>query len=121
MEHLMDLYGLNANKLPFAFQFPRLPPSASHPMFGKSPADFKKQTTKQGEALGAKLDDFRQMYQKFASGLFEMNPNSVIPPGHPLFSRHQSIETLKAENSKLTKENLELKKQVQNLSKEKSH
>ena len=38
--------------------------------------------------------------------------SSIIPPGHPLFSRENSIITLKEENDKLLKENLELKKKL---------
>jgi hypothetical protein len=59
------------------------------------------------------------MYQKFASGLFDMHYPGLIPPGHPLHSRQNSIETLNAENSKLQKENLDLRKKVENLSKNK--
>jgi hypothetical protein len=41
-----------------------------------------------------------------------MNSSGLIPPGHPLFSRQNSVSTLKAENDKLLKENLELKKKL---------
>ncbi|MNC87532.1 hypothetical protein D3C83_32630 [compost metagenome] len=41
-----------------------------------------------------------------------MNSNGIIPPGHPLFNRVNSVNTLKAENDKLLKENLELKKKL---------
>ena len=51
------------------------------------------------------------MYQQYASGLLSMN-STIIPPGHPLYSRQNSIETLQATNDKLLKENLELKKKV---------
>jgi hypothetical protein len=38
---------------------------------------------------------------------------TVIPPGHPAYTRQNSIETLQTENDKLIKENLELKKKLE--------
>ena len=38
--------------------------------------------------------------------------SNILPPGHPLFSRENSLLTLKEENEKLMKENLELKKKI---------
>jgi hypothetical protein len=51
------------------------------------------------------------MYQQYASGLLSMN-TTIIPPGHPLYTRQNSVNTLKTENDKLLKENLELKKKL---------
>ncbi len=36
--------------------------------------------------------------------------SSIIPPGHPLYSRKNSVEMLQTENDKLQKENARLKK-----------
>ena len=52
------------------------------------------------------------MYRQYASGLFTMNFTGAIPPGHPLYSKQNSIDILKTENDKLLKENLELKKKL---------
>ena len=111
IEHLKELYGLNPNVSPFALQFPRLPPGILQPMPGirNSP---KQQFQSKGERITPQLKDFKEMYQKFASGLIDFNSSTLIPPGHPLFSRQNSVETLRAENNKLKKENLELKKQL---------
>ena len=70
--------------------------------------------------MSAKLQDFQHMYQQYAKTLFENAPHGLIPPGHPLYSRQNSLETLKAENSKLQKENFELKKQLDQISPKKS-
>lgn len=115
--HLMDLYGLNPNVLPIAFHFPRLPPGLTTPVFGISPNP-QNSVAKNNDSLNLKLQDFKQMYQKFAAGLFDMHYPGLIPPGHPLYSRQNSVETLNAENSKLQKENLELRKKVEKLSKD---
>ena len=117
--HMMDLYGLNPNIQPFAFQFPRLPPGLSHPMQNIN-KDSKKETfSKNNESINTKLENFQEMYQKFASGLLDFTFPGIIPPGHPLYSRQFSVETLQSERDKLLKENLELKKQLEKLSKEK--
>ena len=49
------------------------------------------------------------MFQQHAAGLLTMN-SSIIPPGHPLYNRKNSVEMLQTENDKLQKENARLKK-----------
>ena len=115
--HLNDMYGPNPNMISIALQFPRLPPGLTHPRFRVDGKDLKNKISKDGDKINTKLEDFHQLFQKYASGLFEMSYPGVIPPGHPLYTRQPSIETLKSENSKLQKENLELKKQVEKLNK----
>jgi len=63
-------------------------------------------------SINPKLNDFQQMYKKFASGLIGVN-TSLIPPGHPLFNRLNSSALLQTENEKLRKENQELKQQIE--------
>ena len=111
LNHLREVYGLNPNVMPYAFQFPRLPPGLFNPINGihNSP---KEQFATKGNNLNPQLKDFKEMYQKFASGLIESHPSALIPPGHPLYSRQNSVDTLRAENSKLKQENIELKKQL---------
>lgn len=111
INQLRELYGLNPNVMPFALQFPRVPPGLFHPMMGINNSP-KTQFAKNGQKLNPQLKDFKEMYQKFASGLMDHNPTAIIPPGHPLYSRQNSIETLRTENSKLKQENIELKKQL---------
>jgi hypothetical protein len=115
--HLMDLYGLNPNIQPYAFQFPRVPPSLSHPM--QNTNKISKKNSHTNESLIPKLEDFQQMYRKYASGILDMIFPGIIPPGHPLYSRHFSVEILQSERDTLLKENLELRKKLEKLSKEK--
>ena len=117
--HLMDLYGLNPNNHPYAFQFPRIPPGFSHPTQKISNNPKKEMFSKSNESINTKLENFQEMYQKYASGLLNMTSPGIIPPGHPLFSRQYSVETLQSERDKLLKENLELKKQIEKLTKQK--
>ena len=112
IKHLEDLYGLNPNIPHMAFQFPRLPPGLNHPMFKVYENPLKEQFSQQTATINQKLQGFQQMYRDYAAGLLSMR-SSVVPPGHPLYSRQNSVETLQTENDKLQKENIELKKKLE--------
>jgi hypothetical protein len=111
-KQLMDLYGLNPNIPHLALQFPRLPPGLSTPMFKIFENPMKEKFADDNAMINKKLRGFQQSYQKYASGLLTMNSSGIISPGHPLFTQQNSVNTLKAENDKLLKENLELKKKL---------
>lgn len=112
VKHLQNLYGLNPNIPHMAFQFPRLPPGLTNPMFKIHESPMKEQFLQNAATINQKLQGFQHMYQQYASGLLSMNSN-VIPPGHPLYTRQNSIEMLQNQNDKLLQENLELKKKLQ--------
>ena len=118
IKHLQDLYGLNPNIPHLAFQFPRLPPGLPNSMFKINENPMRKQFLQDAETVNQKLRGFQHMYQQYASGLLSRN-SKVIPPGHPLYTRQNSVETLQTENDKLLKENLELKKKLEKESKSK--
>jgi len=120
MKHIQDLYGLNPNIPHIALQFPRLPPGLTHPMFKIYENPIKEQFSKEVASINQKLQGFQQMYQQYATGLLSMN-SSIIPPGHPLYSKQNTVQTLKATNDKLLKENLELKKKVEKENTSKLH
>lgn len=112
IKHLKDIYGLNPNIPHLALQFPRLPPGLINPIFKIFENPLKEKFAEDNATINKKLQGFQQSYQRYASGLLTMNSNGIIPPGHPLFNRQNSVNTLKAENDKLLKENLELKKKL---------
>ena len=112
LRHLKDLYGLSEDIPHRAFLFPRLPPGITHPMFKVFDNPAKGKFIKNAMQLEKKLDGFQKLYQQHASGLMTMN-SSIVPPGHPMHSEKNSIENLKAENDKLLKQNLELKKKLE--------
>lgn len=92
--------------------FPRFPPGISPPSLGViNQKRLKEKFFTDNASINTKLNDFNQMYQKFASGLFEL-AYPALPPGHPLYSRLESTVSLKNENDKLKKENIDLKKQI---------
>jgi len=111
MKHMKDLYGMNPNIPHIALQFPRLPPGLTHPMFKIYENPMKEQFSEEVESINQKLQGFQQMYQQYATGLLSMN-SSIIPPGHPLYNKQNTVQTLQATNDKLLKENLQLKKKV---------
>ena len=111
MRHLQDLYGLNPNLPHMAFQFPRLPPGLNHPLSPIHQNQMKSQLSQHDETLNQKLQGFQKMYQEYASGLLSRE-SPIVPSSHPLFTGRNSIQTLKTENDKLIKENLELKKKL---------
>ena len=111
-KQLKDLFGLNPNIPHLSLQFPRLPPGLSNPLFKIFENPMKEKFIEDNALINKKLQGFQQSYQKHVSGLLTMNSGMVIPPGHPLFSHQNSVMSLKAENDKLLKENLELKKKL---------
>ncbi len=98
-----------------ALQFPRLPPGLTHPMFNIHKNPVKEQFSRDAETINQKLQGFQNMYQQYASVL--LTGNQIIPPSHPLYTKQNSLQTLKAENDKLLKENAELKKKLEKQSK----
>ena len=112
IKQLRDIYGLNPNIPHLALQFPRLPPELTNPLFKIFENPMKEKFAEDNALINKKLQGFQQSYQKYASGLLTMNSGGLIPPGHPLFNQQNSVSTLKAQNDKLLKENLELKKKL---------
>lgn len=103
--HLMDLYGMGPHT-PMALQFPRLPPGPGNPHMPRP--------QRMHEIIPQlRLEDHTRMLQEYAAGLLTMASPGVIPPGHPLYNKRGSIETLQTENSKLRKENADLKKRLE--------
>ena len=100
----------------FSFLIPdtlRYPPSANLPSGLINTSKLKQQLSTDNAALNLKLQDFTEMYHQMASGLLNMSSNTLIPPGHPIHSRKNSVTILKEENKKILKENIELKKKLE--------
>ncbi len=91
----------------------RYPPNANIPSGLVNAPRLNEKLSSDIASLNPKLDDFVQMYQKMAAGLFNMSLDKLIPPGHPMYSNENSITLVKTENEKLLKENFELKKRLE--------
>ena len=108
-----DIYD---NTTDFSFLTPdalRYPPGANLPSGLVNTSKLKRQLSSDNAALSPKLQDFTEMYHKMAAGLLDMSSNTLIPPGHPIHSRENSVAILKEENKKILKENMELKKKLE--------
>ena len=110
---IFDIYDNTAD---FSFLTPdtlRYPPGANLPSGLVNTSKLKRQLSANNAALSPKLQDFTEMYNKMAAGLLDMSSNTLIPPGHPIHSRENSVAILKEENKKILKENMELKKKLE--------
>lgn len=90
-----------------ALQFPRVPPGMMHPMtnrFAVPPG------AGQSPVMPVSLDDFQDSYRRYVQGLLE--GKQIIPPGHPMHDRQAVVGALKQEKDMLLKENIELKRQL---------
>ena len=113
ISRLRDLYGLNPNIPHLALQFPRLPPSLFNNMYKIYKNQMNDSLTKNVETIHKQLSGFQQSYRQQAANLMHMNNFAIVPPGHPLYNRQNSLDTLKMENDKLLKENMDLKKKLE--------
>ena len=110
----IDVYGLPADFSTLAPDSIRYPPGVSIPMGLVNTPKLKEKMSADNAALTPKLENFAQMYQQMAAGLLNMSLDKLIPPGHPMYSKENSITLLKEEREKILKENLELKKKLEN-------
>ncbi|PXF27593.1 MAG: hypothetical protein CXX67_05000 [Thaumarchaeota archaeon] len=117
---IFDIYD---NTTDFSFLTPdtlRYPPGANLPSGLVNTSKLKRQLSSDNAALSPKLQDFTEMYHKMAAGLLNISSDTLIPPGHPIYSRENSVVILKEENKKILKENMELKKKLEEKISEKS-
>ena len=108
------VYGLTTDFSALAPDSIRYPPNASIPKGLVNTPKLKERISADNVALTPKLENFAQMYQQMAAGLLNMSLDKLIPPGHPMYSKENSITLLKEEKEKILKENLELKKKLEN-------
>jgi len=109
-----DVYGFPADFSTLAPDSIRYPPGVSIPMGLVNTPKLKEKISADSAALTPKLENFAQMYQQMAAGLLNMSLDKLIPPGHPMYSKENSVTLLKEEKQKILKENLELKKKLEN-------
>jgi len=110
----IDVYGIPADFSTLAPDSIRYPPGVSIPKGLVNTPKLKEKMSADGAALTPKLENFAQMYQQMAAGLLNMSIDKLMPPEHPIYSKENSITLLKEEKQKILKENLELKKKLEN-------
>ena len=112
-KRLFDMYGFTTDFSAFAPDSIRYPPNATIPKGLLNTPKLKEKLSTDNAALNSNLENFAQMYQQMATDLLNMSLNRLIPPGHPLYSKENSVTLLKEEKEKILKENLELKKRLE--------
>ena len=113
-KRFFDLYGFMSDFSTLTPDSIRYPPNANIPKGLINTPKLKKKISVDSAALNPNLENFAEMYQQMAAGLLNMSLDKLIPPGHPLYSKENSIRLLKDEKEKIRKENLELKKKLEN-------
>ena len=111
---ILDLHSNTLDISRLVPDFIRYPPAASIPNALVNKPKLMKKLSSENMALTPTLQDFTEIYRQMAAGLFSMSTSKLIPPGHPMYSKENSITLLKEENQKIMKENLELQKQLEN-------
>ena len=111
---ILDLHNSTLDISSLVPDFIRYPPAASIPNALANKPKLMKKLSSENMTLTPTLQDFTEMYQQMAASLFSMSTSKLIPPGHPIYSKENSITLLKEENQKIMKENLELQKQLEN-------
>ncbi len=109
-----DMHGFTTDFSTLTPDSIRYPPNASIPKGLVNTPKLKKKISADSAALAPTLENFAQMYQQMAAGLLNISLDKLIPPGHPLYTKENSITILKEEKEKILKENLELKKKLEN-------
>ena len=113
-KRLFDMYGFATDFSSLIPDSIRYPPNGNVPKGLMNTLTLKEKLSTDNAALNPKLEDFTQIYQQMAAGLIDMSIDKLIPPGHPMHSKENSISLLKEENKKILKENFELKRKLEN-------
>jgi len=113
-------YNRNLDEMNFVTQtlniipdFIRYPPRSKPPQTFDYVHKMKTKFVENGASMLPKLQNFNHMYQNYANGLLQSS-TKLFPPGHPLYTKQESLTTLKEENEKLKQENLELHNKLKN-------
>ena len=108
-----DKYGFTTDFSTLSPDSIRYPPGVNIPKGLVNTPRLKERLSVDNASLNPKLENFAEMYQQMASNLLNMSVDKLIPPGHPMYSKENSITLLKEENQKILKENLELKRKLE--------
>lgn len=101
------LHGTGMERMHEALEFPRMPPGSIHPRTNRFAIPPRGVNL---AFMPANLDDFQEAYKRQVQSLLDNAP--IIPPGHPMYDKHVQSGILRQEKEKLLKENVELKRQL---------
>ncbi len=107
-KRMLDLYNLPFDMINSPFAFPRLPPRVNQPRGISHVSKIKDGIVRDKDAMMGRLDGHHEMFQHYASGLFNLSPSQFMP-GHPMHAKIHAVSTLEDENARLEQENSVLK------------
>jgi len=108
---IMEMYAQPLDMVNSPFAFPRLPPKANPPLGISSAGKIKDSIVHDSDLMMSRLSDYQTMFQKYASGLFNLTPNRFMP-GHPMHMKMQASNSMEDENQRLRKEISDLKSEL---------
>ncbi len=111
---MFEFYWQNLDSINSPFAFPRIPPKANLPLGISKTGKLKENIIQDNSHMLTKLTDFHSAFQNYAAGLFDLAP-SQFRPGHPLYSKMSSLDSMQLENEQLKKENITLTKELEKL------
>jgi hypothetical protein len=101
---MLDVFNQPLNMINSPFAFPRLPSRANPPLGISNAGRIKDSIVNDKNAMMGRLFDYHEMFQRYASSLFNLSPNRFVP-GHPMNMKIQTVDMLQEENERLQKEN----------------
>jgi hypothetical protein len=107
-KRILDLYAQPFDMINSPFAFPRLPPRANATLGISNAGRIKDRIVNDKDMMMGRLFDHHVMFQRYASGLFNLSPDK-FKPGHPMHLKVQAVDTLQDENERLRKENSSFK------------
>ena len=105
---MLNMYNQPIDLINSPFAFPRLPARSKPPLGINNIGKIKDAIVNDNNTMMGRLFDHHEMFQRYASGLFNFSPVRFVP-GHPMNWNTHAVDALQEENEKLRKENLSLK------------
>ena len=101
---VLDTYAHPLDMINSPFAFPRLPSRANPPLGISNAGRIKDSIVNDKNGMMNRLFDYQEMFQRYASGLFNLSPSRFVP-GHPMNMKAQEVDSVHEENERLRKEN----------------
>ncbi|MGI0072509.1 MAG: hypothetical protein ACREA3_01700 [Nitrosotalea sp.] len=101
---MLNVFNQPLDMINSPFAFPRLPSRANQPLGISNAGRIKDSVVNDKNAMMGRLFDYHEMFQRHASGLFNLSPSRFVP-GHPMNMKVQAVDMLQEENDRLRKEN----------------
>ena len=106
-KRMFDMFNQPIDLINSPFAFPRLPPRANPPLGISNTGRIKDSIVNDKNSMMSRLFGYHQMFQLYASGLFNLSPSRFVP-GHPMNMKAQEVDSVLEENERLRKEKVRI-------------